>query len=76
MLYREAGQFKTTYADDQAIFPIIQDRVIAVAIVVAASLAVEEEVERVAFAPDRLEPIVDLGRLGHRLAKRPGEFFE
>ena len=31
MLYREAGQFKTTYAEDMAIFPIRQDR-IAVAI--------------------------------------------
>jgi len=27
MLYREAGQFKTTYADDQALFPILQDRI-------------------------------------------------
>jgi branched-chain amino acid transport system permease protein len=27
MLYREAGQFKTTYASDQAIFPILQDRI-------------------------------------------------
>ena len=27
MIYREAGQFKTTYASDQAIFPILQDRV-------------------------------------------------
>jgi branched-chain amino acid transport system permease protein len=26
MIYREAGQFKTTYAGDQAIFPIAQDR--------------------------------------------------
>lgn len=26
MLYREAGQFKTSYADDQEIFPIRQDR--------------------------------------------------
>lgn len=26
MYYRETGQFKTTYAKDQAIFPIIQDR--------------------------------------------------
>ncbi len=26
MLYREAGQFKTSYAADQAIFPILQDR--------------------------------------------------
>ena len=26
MFYREAGQFKTSYAADQAIFPIAQDR--------------------------------------------------
>src|SRR5216117_1293099 len=26
MIYREAGQFKTSYASDQAIFPIAQDR--------------------------------------------------
>ena len=27
MLYREAGQFKTTYAADQALLPITQDRI-------------------------------------------------
>lgn len=27
MFYREAGQFKTSYAADQAVFPILQDRV-------------------------------------------------
>ena len=27
MLYREAGQFRSTYADDQQIFPILQDRI-------------------------------------------------
>ena len=27
MLYREAGQFKTTYASDQQVFPIRQDRI-------------------------------------------------
>jgi branched-chain amino acid transport system permease protein len=36
MIYREAGQFKTTYASDQAIFPILQDRIIAVVAIVAA----------------------------------------
>jgi branched-chain amino acid transport system permease protein len=36
VIYREAGQFKTTYASDQAIFPILQDRVlVALGIVVA-----------------------------------------
>jgi branched-chain amino acid transport system permease protein len=36
MLYREAGQYKTNYASDQAIFPILQDRIGIVLIVVAA----------------------------------------
>ncbi len=27
MIYRESGQFKSSYSDDQAIFPIFQDRV-------------------------------------------------
>jgi branched-chain amino acid transport system permease protein len=27
LFYREAGQFKTTYAADMAIFPIRQDRI-------------------------------------------------
>jgi branched-chain amino acid transport system permease protein len=36
MIYREAGQFKTTYASDQAIFPIVQDRWVVAALLVAA----------------------------------------
>ena len=36
VIYREAGQFKATYASDQAIFPIVQDRVVVVAIAVVA----------------------------------------
>jgi branched-chain amino acid transport system permease protein len=39
MLYREAGQFKTDYASDQAIFPIRQDR-IGVAVILAIALAI------------------------------------
>ncbi|RMD63139.1 MAG: branched-chain amino acid ABC transporter permease [Alphaproteobacteria bacterium] len=39
MIYREAGQFKTSYAADQAIFPILQDR-IAVAIMMVVALVV------------------------------------
>jgi branched-chain amino acid transport system permease protein len=36
MFYRETGQFKTTYTDDMAIFPIRQDRIgIAVILVLA-----------------------------------------
>ena len=36
MIYREAGQFKTSYAADQAVFPIAQDRWFAIAWVLAA----------------------------------------
>jgi len=36
MLYREAGQFKTNYAADMAVFPILQDRIgIAVILLIA-----------------------------------------
>jgi branched-chain amino acid transport system permease protein len=37
MLYREAGQFKTDYTADMAVFPILQDRIgVAVILLVAA----------------------------------------
>ncbi|MGH7321992.1 MAG: branched-chain amino acid ABC transporter permease [Candidatus Rokuibacteriota bacterium] len=36
MIYREAGQYKTSYAADQAIFPIAQDRFLVILAVVAA----------------------------------------
>ena len=38
MIYREAGQFKSTYAADQAIFPIVQDRWIVTLLAIAAVL--------------------------------------
>src|SRR6476660_5996268 len=40
MLYREAGQFKSTYAADSAIFPIRQDRVGMALILLVAFVAV------------------------------------
>src|SRR5437868_11734560 len=40
MLYREAGQFKSTYAQDQQIFPILQDRIAMAALLVVAFLVV------------------------------------
>ena len=46
MFYREAGQFKTTYQGDQAVFPILQDK-IAVLLAVA-----------VAFHTDFMAPAV------------------
>lgn len=38
MIYREAGQFKTTYASDQAVFPIVQDRWVVLVLLAAAFL--------------------------------------
>ena len=32
MIYRETGQFKTSYKDDQALFPITQDRYVIYAV--------------------------------------------
>ena len=40
MLYREAGQFKTSYRADQAVFPIPQDKVFVYAVVLAAFFVV------------------------------------
>ena len=40
MLYREAGQFKTSYQTDAAIFPILQDKIAVAAIVLFAFLVV------------------------------------
>src|SRR5262249_53882429 len=40
MFYREAGQFKTSYAADQALFPILQDRIGIGLILVAAFVVV------------------------------------
>jgi len=40
MLYREAGQFKTTYPSDQQVFPIRQDRVVVGILIVGAFVVV------------------------------------
>jgi branched-chain amino acid transport system permease protein len=40
MLYREAGQFKTTYSADQQVFPIRQDRIAVVVVLVVAFVVV------------------------------------
>lgn len=40
MLYREAGQFKTSYAADQALFPIQQDRLFVILVLGVAYLVV------------------------------------
>src|SRR5438477_3138180 len=40
MIYREDGQFKTSYAADQAVFPILQDRIFVGLVALAAFVAV------------------------------------
>jgi branched-chain amino acid transport system permease protein len=40
MLYREVGQFKTSYGADQALFPILQDRIGIAVILLLAFVAV------------------------------------
>jgi branched-chain amino acid transport system permease protein len=40
MLYREAGQFKTNYTADMAVFPILQDRIGVLAIVLIAAVVI------------------------------------
>ena len=40
MLYREAGQFKSSYAQDQQIFPILQDRIAMMALLAFAFVVV------------------------------------
>ena len=40
MLYRENGQFKTSYRSDQQIFPILQDRLAIVLLLVVAYVVV------------------------------------
>src|SRR5215469_12573268 len=40
MLYREVGQFKTSYAADHAIFPIVQDRVGLIIVLLVAFVTI------------------------------------
>jgi branched-chain amino acid transport system permease protein len=40
VLYREAGQFKTSYSADQGIFPILQDRIGMAVLLAVAFVAV------------------------------------
>ena len=40
VIYREAGQFKSSYVSDQAIFPIVQDRWLVLLLLLAAFVGV------------------------------------
>jgi branched-chain amino acid transport system permease protein len=65
MFYREAGQFKTSYSADQAIFPIAQDRVfIAIWLLigfVAVPLLSNEYLFRAIFIPFLILALAALG---------------
>ena len=65
MIYREAGQFKSTYAADQAVFPIRQDRIIAglmlVAAVVALPLVADEYWLQAVLIPFLIYSLATLG---------------
>ena len=65
MLYRENGQFKTSYRSDQQVFPILQDR-IAVAVllalaVVAVPLLASEYLMRAVLIPFLILSLAALG---------------
>jgi branched-chain amino acid transport system permease protein len=49
MFYRENGQFKTTYSKDQQIFPILQDKVAILALLVFAFIGVPALVDEYSF---------------------------
>jgi branched-chain amino acid transport system permease protein len=40
VIYRETGQFKTTYASDQQLFPILQDRIFVIGVLAFAFVVV------------------------------------
>src|SRR3984893_14844036 len=65
MIYREAGQFRTSYAADQAVFPILQDRLFVWAVVLFAFLAVpflaSEYLLRAIFVPFLILAIAAIG---------------
>ncbi len=65
MLYRENGQFKTSYADDQQIFPIAQDRWLILALVAFAFVGlpwlVDEYLMRAILIPFLILSLAALG---------------
>ena len=74
-MYREAGQFKTSYQADQAIFPIAQDRWFMVALFVAlfARLRKATPPKKQIIAPTRrqLRKVTAQSRTGRGNAPEP-----
>ncbi|MGZ5156730.1 MAG: branched-chain amino acid ABC transporter permease, partial [Caldimonas sp.] len=65
MLYRENGQFKTTYRADQQVFPILQDRIAMGLLlglaVVAVPLLASEYLMRAVLIPFLILSLAALG---------------
>ena len=65
MIYREAGQFKTSYASDQQLFPILQDRVFVIAALAFAFVVVpfiaSEYLFRAIFIPFLILALAAIG---------------
>ena len=65
MLYRENGQFKTSYSADQQIFPILQDRIAMVLLLAVAFVVIplvgSEYVFRAIFIPFLILSLAALG---------------
>ena len=70
MLYRENGQFKTSYRADQQIFPILQDRLAIVLLLVAAYVVVPAPGQRLPV-PRHPDPVPD-HRAGRAGREHPG----
>jgi|GEM_PF-6633190 len=64
MFYRENGQFKTTYRSDQQIFPILQDRIAILALLVLAFAVVPFAASSYQFSAI-LIPVVILSLVHH-----------
>ena len=65
MLYRENGQFKTSYRADQQVFPILQDRIAILVLlalaVVAVPLLASEYLMRAVLIPFLILSLAALG---------------
>jgi len=65
VIYREAGQFKTSYASDQQLFPILQDRVFVIAALAFAFVVVpfiaSEYLFRAIFIPFLILALAAIG---------------
>ena len=74
MFYREAGQFKSRYVDDQAIFPIAQDRWFVIGVEVEALDPQARQAEKDADGRGREHMVLRTGTEWHNRQCRPDEW--